>query len=37
VDFWPGTGKYTQRGTNKQGRGVFNLFKLIGVKAPSND
>lgn len=36
VDFWPGTGKYIQRGTNKQGRGVFNLLKLIGVEAPKD-
>ena len=31
VDFWPGTGKYIQRGGARQGRGVFNLLKVIGV------
>lgn len=33
VDFWPGTGKYIPRGFGRPGRGVFNLLKLIGVKA----
>lgn len=28
-DFWPGTGKWIQRGTNKKGRGVRNLIKAI--------
>lgn len=37
TDFWPGTGKYIQRGTLKEGRGVFNLLKLIGVKAPKDE
>lgn len=32
VDFWPGTGKFTQRGVTKSGRGVFNLLKLLGVE-----
>jgi hypothetical protein len=27
ADFWPGTGKYTIRGTNMYNRGVFNLLK----------
>lgn len=27
ADLWPGTGKYTIRGTNKYRRGVFNLIK----------
>ena len=28
-DFWPGTGKYLDRETNKYGRGVFNLIKEL--------
>lgn len=32
ADFWPGTGKYIPRGFGRQGRGVFNLLKLLGIK-----
>lgn len=32
VDFWPGTGKYSVRGTGKYKRGVFNLLKEKGLK-----
>lgn len=32
ADFWPGTGKFTVRGTGKYGRGVFNLMKAPGIK-----
>ena len=28
-DFWPGTGKWTRRGTNRYSRGVFPLIKTI--------
>lgn len=28
-DFWPGTGKWTERGTNKYRRGVKNLLKRL--------
>jgi hypothetical protein len=31
-DFWPGTGKFTQRGITKSGRGIFNLLKLLEVR-----
>ena len=33
VDFWPGTGKWKDR-KGKYGRGVFQLLKYLGVKAP---
>jgi len=29
VDFWPGTGKWIIRKTNKKGRGIFNLLKVL--------
>lgn len=32
ADFWPGTGKFTVRGSGKYGRGVFNLLKALGLK-----
>jgi len=28
-DFWPGTGKYTNRQTQRSGRGIFNLIKEL--------
>lgn len=31
-DFWPTTGKFINRKTKKDGRGVFNLIKEIGGK-----
>lgn len=31
IDFWPGTGKFIPRGFGKEGRGVFNLMKVLGV------
>jgi hypothetical protein len=34
TDYWPGTGLFIQRKTKKEGRGIYNLLKLIGVKAP---
>lgn len=34
VDFWPATGRFISRVSNKDGRGVYNLFKYIG--APSS-
>lgn len=34
TDYWPGTGLFIQRATKKEGRGIYNLLKLIGVKAP---
>lgn len=35
-DFWPGTGKYTPRGSGRSGRGVFNLIRLLGIDAPTD-
>lgn len=32
-DFWPGTGKWIARGGSKKGRGVFNMLRVMGVKA----
>lgn len=29
VDFWPGTGKWIVRGTDKSGRGVFALLRHV--------
>lgn len=29
-DFWPSTGKFINRKTKQNGRGVFNLVKLLG-------
>lgn len=29
IDFWPGTGLFTDRKTKKNGRGVYNLVKKI--------
>jgi hypothetical protein len=34
ADFWPGTGKYSLRGTGVYRRGVFNLLRDLGVKRP---
>ncbi len=31
VDFWPGTGKYKFRDSDKYKRGVFNMLKELGV------
>jgi hypothetical protein len=28
-DFWPSTGLFIERKTNRKGRGVFNLLKLL--------
>ena len=33
-DFWPGTGKWTLRGSNRYLRGVFPLIKAIEGAAP---
>lgn len=33
ADFWPGTGKFTIRGSQKYGRGIFNLLKAAGIKS----
>lgn len=30
-DFWPSTGKFIDRQTKKQGRGVFNLIRVVKV------
>lgn len=32
IDFWPGTGKFIQRGTKKQGRGVRAVLELARKK-----
>lgn len=32
VDFWPGTGLYIVRVSEKKGRGVFNLLKFLKEK-----
>ena len=32
VDFWPGTGKWIERGIVKHHRGVFKLLTRLGVK-----
>lgn len=29
ADFWPGTGKFSVRGTGKYSRGVFSLLKIL--------
>lgn len=34
ADFWPGTGKYSIRGTGQYRRGVFNLLRDLGVQKP---
>lgn len=31
ADFWPGTGKYSVRGTGAYKRGVFSLLKDLGI------
>lgn len=39
IDFWPGTGLWIDRGTRKQGRGVYPLLnyydRIIGVPVTS--
>jgi hypothetical protein len=34
VDFWPATGRFISRSSNKDGRGVYKLFEYIGAPAP---
>lgn len=34
ADFWPGTGKYSLRGSGVYKRGVFNLLRDIGASKP---
>ena len=29
ADFWPGTGKFIERGSNRSGRGVKNLLRAL--------
>lgn len=29
IDFWPGTGKWKERGSNQHGRGVGRLVRLV--------
>lgn len=33
-DFWPGTGKWRDRETRAEGRGVFPLLRALGVPVP---
>ena len=32
IDFWPGTGKFTNRTTKFTGRGVFHMLKMLGYR-----
>ena len=32
-DYWPSTGKFIEIGTKKDGRGVFNLLKKLGINS----
>jgi len=35
VDYWPGTGKFIVRGSNRHRRGINNLLKTLGVDISS--
>jgi len=37
IDLWPGTGKWTVRGSNKYQRGVRSLIKSVWTKQPPSD
>lgn len=37
VDFWPATGRFISRSSNKDARGIYNLFKYIGAPVPKKE
>jgi hypothetical protein len=37
VDFWPATGRFISRSSNKEGRGVYKLLQYIGAPTPKKE